>query len=137
MMAHAVIILRFSCYFRNCLHPESVTSGIDQSGINQLCSAALFIYIHYSHISAGCFLIQKNGIRPGGPPAVVHDLNPHIELFAGKTELSVCEAFSAACKERISEAFVCHKMDFTRIGAVHLYDAVLDFIPVDLRTAGG
>ena len=68
---------------------------------------------------------------------MVHDLNPHIELFAGKTELSVCEAFSAACKERISEAFVCHKMDFTCIGAVHLYDAVLGFISVDLRTAGG
>ena len=49
----------------------------------------------------------------------------------------MCEAFSAACKERISEAFVCHKMDFTCIGAVHLYDAVLGFISVDLRTAGG
>lgn len=85
------------CHVRNRSHPKS----INPESVNpESVSSAVRFYSHTRTIhihSPG--LIQKNGIRPGGPPAVVHDLNPHIELLAGKVELSMREAFSAACKE--------------------------------------
>lgn len=64
MMAHAVIILRFSIPSRS----ESVTSEIDQSGISQLCSAVLFTYTHYSHTLTEEVSFRKMGfdqaVRP-------------------------------------------------------------------------
>ena len=99
-------------------------------------------YISLREIRGGCvtgalFLFQENWIRPCGTPAVVYDLDSYIEFLTGKTELSMVEALAAACKERTAEALISHKMNLACVRAVYIYDSVLCFKAVDLRTAGG
>ena len=96
-------------------------------------------YISLREIRGGCvtgalFLFQENWIRPCGTPAVVYDLDSYIEFLTGKTELSMVEALAAA---RTAEALISHKMNLACVRAVYIYDSVLCFKAVDLRTAGG